>query len=87
MSDKKTNKNWPLIFTFFVFVILFSVVGYKLFAIQQDKNVVFTHTPIIRHLEAPRGNILAEDQSRTVFLEDILMKHYLIIISLVCQVS
>ena len=81
MSNKKTNKNWPLIFTFFVFVILFSVVGYKLFAIQQDKNVVFTHTPIIRYLEAPRGNILAEDgriMSITMPVYDIRLDLYTI---------
>ena len=51
-----------LIFTFMTMLVLFMFIGYKLFDIQyNDTNIVVTHDPTIRIIDAPRGNILSED--------------------------
>ena len=51
-----------LIFTFLAFLLVFMFIGYKLFDIQYtDTNIVVTHDPKIRIVDAPRGNILSED--------------------------
>ena len=62
MIQKKSNRDWMLIFTFLAFLLLFMFIGYKLFDIQyKDTNIVVTHDPKIRIVDAPRGNILSED--------------------------
>ena len=41
------------------FMVIF--ISYKLFAIQIDPDIHFTHNPIVRTIEAPRGTIFSED--------------------------
>ena len=62
MKQKKSNRDWKLILTFMVLLVVFMFIGYKLFDIQyNDTNIVVTHDPTIRIVDAPRGNILSED--------------------------
>ena len=49
MKQKKSNRDWILIFTFMAFLVVFIFIGYKLFDIQyKDTNIVVTHDPKIR---------------------------------------
>ena len=62
MKNNISNRNWILILTFFGFFTVFTVIGYELFHIQyNDEDIVLTHNPTIRKIDAPRGNILSED--------------------------
>jgi cell division protein FtsI (penicillin-binding protein 3) len=62
MKQKKSNRDWKLILTFMAMLVVFMFIGYKLFDIQyNDTNIVVTHDPTIRIVDAPRGNILSED--------------------------
>ena len=62
MKIKNSNRNWILIFTFFGFFVVFAIIGYELFDIQyNDEDIVLTHNPTVRKIDAPRGNILSED--------------------------
>ena len=62
MKQKKSNRDWMLILTFMTMLVVFMFIGYKLFDIQyNDTNIVVTHDPTIRIVDAPRGNILSED--------------------------
>ena len=62
MKQKKSNRDWILILTFMALLVVFMFIGYKLFDIQyNDTNIVVTHDPTIRIIDAPRGNILSED--------------------------
>ena len=62
MKQKKSNRDWMLILTFVTMLVVFMFIGYKLFDIQyNDTNIVVTHDPTIRIIDAPRGNILSED--------------------------
>ena len=62
MKIKSSNRNWILIFTFFAFFVVFAIIGYELFDIQyNDEDIVLTHNPTVRKIDAPRGNILSED--------------------------
>ena len=59
MGEIKSNRNWTLIITFFLMLILFVFISFRLFAIQySDTDIVKTHDPKVRVIEAPRGNIL-----------------------------
>ncbi len=62
MGEIKSNRNWALIITFFLMLILFVFISFRLFAIQySDTDIVKTHDPKVRVIDAPRGNILSED--------------------------
>ena len=62
MTKLKSNKNLPLIITFFLILLLFIFISFKLFDIQYaDASITVTHDPKVRIIEAPRGNILSED--------------------------
>ena len=62
MGEIKSNRNWTLIITFFLMLILFVFISLRLFTIQySDTDIVKTHDPKVRVIDAPRGNILSED--------------------------
>ena len=61
MKKRQINRNWRLMITFITLFFLFVFVGYRLFSIQLDTDIAFTHSPRVIKIEAPRGNILSED--------------------------
>ena len=61
MKQKLKNKNLALMITFIFSFFICIFIGYKLFLIQVDSTITLTHSPSVRNIEAPRGNILSED--------------------------
>jgi len=62
MAKTKSNKNWALIISFLLMLVLFVFISFKLFDIQySDTTITVTHNPTVRIVDAPRGNILSAD--------------------------